>query len=163
MPTASVSGLPRLPPTNVGRPVARIISPTSVVVVDLPLVPVIAISVRDDEPRRQLDLAGDRDAGGARGRQLGDLGHAGRQHDQVGAREGLALVAAELARRRPRGSAASAGASAPRRALVGDGHARAARRAELRRRDPGAPETDDEHAFAVQLQVEALIAPSAWR
>ncbi len=47
VPTASASGSPRLPPTNVGRPVARMMSPTSVVVVDLPLVPVIAISVLD--------------------------------------------------------------------------------------------------------------------
>jgi len=45
--TASASGSPRLPPTNVGRPVAFSISPTSVVVVDLPLVPVIATSVLD--------------------------------------------------------------------------------------------------------------------
>ena len=45
VPTASASGSPRLPPTNVGRPVARSISPTSVVVVDLPLVPVMATIV----------------------------------------------------------------------------------------------------------------------
>ena len=45
VPTASASGSPRLPPTNVGRPVARIMSPVSVVVVDLPLVPVIAMTV----------------------------------------------------------------------------------------------------------------------
>jgi pyruvate dehydrogenase E1 component len=38
----------------------------------------------------------------------------------------------------------------------------AARRAQLRRRDPGTPETDHEHAFPVQIQVEALISPSAW-
>ena len=41
VPTASASGSPRLPPTKVGRPVARSISPTKVVVVDLPLVPVM--------------------------------------------------------------------------------------------------------------------------
>ena len=33
---------------------------------------------------------------------------------------------------------------------------------ELGGRDPGTPETDHEHAFAVQLQVEALISPSVW-
>src|SRR5438105_13086217 len=52
--TASASGSPRLPPTNVGRPVALSISPTSVVVVDLPLVPVMATNVlvttRDASP-----------------------------------------------------------------------------------------------------------------
>jgi hypothetical protein len=42
VPTASLSGVPRFPPTNVGCPVAASISPTSVVVVDLPLVPVMA-------------------------------------------------------------------------------------------------------------------------
>ena len=52
VPTASASGSPRLPPTNVGRPVARSISPTSVVVVDLPLVPVMATIVAGDEAAR---------------------------------------------------------------------------------------------------------------
>ena len=60
-------------------------SPTSVVVVDLPLVPVMAISVRGDERDASSISPVIGDAGGARRRQLGDLGHARRQHDQVGA------------------------------------------------------------------------------
>ena len=111
--TASASGSPRLPPTNVGRPVARIMSPTSVVVVDLPLVPVIAISVLDTNRDASSISPVIGHAGGARGRQLGDLGDARRQHDQLGAREGR-RAGGRRARARPRlAASSSAGASAP--------------------------------------------------
>ena len=51
--TASISGmLPRLPPQNVGRPEASHSAPVSAVVVDLPLVPVIAISVAAGSRKR---------------------------------------------------------------------------------------------------------------
>jgi len=40
--TASAKGTPKLPPTKVGRPLAARMAPHKVVVVDLPLVPVMA-------------------------------------------------------------------------------------------------------------------------
>ena len=41
VPTASISGVPRLPPQKLGRPVASAMAPHRLVTVDLPLVPVI--------------------------------------------------------------------------------------------------------------------------
>ena len=102
VPTASASGSPRLPPTKVGRPVARSMSPTSVVVVDLPFVPVMATIGAVTKRLASSSSPVMRDAGRARRRQLGDLGNAGGQHDQVRARERLAPVAAQLTRDRSR-------------------------------------------------------------
>src|SRR4030081_67473 len=52
---ASIKGmLPRLPPQNVGRPEAWHSAPVSAVVVDLPLVPVIAISVAPGSSKRYV-------------------------------------------------------------------------------------------------------------
>ena len=147
--TARRAASPRLPPTKVGPPGRAHMSPASVVVVILPLVPVIAISVPRHEARRQLDLAGDRHAGRARRRQLGRVG--GTPGDST-----ISSAPVNVSRRCPPSSRAmlapaapaSAGAQRAPRAPVGHGHARAARRAQLRRRDPGAPEPDHEHAFA---------------
>jgi hypothetical protein len=59
-------------------------------------------------------------------------------------------VAPELALDRD-GQLAQRAAERARVALVGDGHVRAARRAQLRRRDPGATETDHQHALVGEV------------
>ena len=81
--TWALSGTPMLPPTSTRRPEASSIRPTSVVVVDLPLVPVMAMTRPLQPARRQLELADHRHAGGARRLQLGQFGrHAGAGHDR---------------------------------------------------------------------------------
>src|SRR6185369_14752405 len=87
--------------------------------------------------------AGDAHALFARERERLDLGHAGRDDDEVGLDERLHVVAAELP-----GDALDAGARVAelgRRALVGDGDLRAALQAELRDRQAGLARADDEH------------------
>ena len=115
-------------PTNVGRPVARIMSPTSVVVVDLPLVPVIAISVLDTKRDASSISPVIGHAGRARRGQLGDLGDARRQHDQLGAGERLAPVAAQLARDAGRQPGQRGAQRAPARACRSRSRARRAPR-----------------------------------
>ena len=75
-----------LPPTSTRRPPASSIRPVSVVVVDLPFVPVIA-TIRPAQPaRRELQLADHRDAG-CRAASISGLpgGTPGLSDDQVGA------------------------------------------------------------------------------
>ena len=73
-------------------------SPTSVVVVDLPLVPVIAISVPDTK-RDASSISPVIGTPAARAAaSSGISGTPGRQHDQLGAGERLAPVPAQLAR-----------------------------------------------------------------
>ena len=150
MPTASASGSPRLPPTNVGRPVARSISPTSVVTVDLPLVPVMATMVAETNCDASSSSPVISTPAARAAASSGISGDARRKDDQVGAEEGLAPVPAQLVRHAGR-QLRQGGAELGRRPLVGHGDPRAARRAEPRRRDPGASETDHEHAFVSEL------------
>ena len=126
-------------------------SPTSVVVVDLPLVPVIAISV----------LATKRDASSISpvtvtpaARAAASSGISGTPGDST-----ISSAPVNVARRwppssrsTPAGQLAQRAAERARVALVGDRHARAARRAQLRRRDPGATETDHQHALAGEVR-----------
>ena len=60
--TCALSGTPMLPPTSTCRPAASSIRPTSVVVVDLPLVPVMATMRPRSQRERELQLADHRDA-----------------------------------------------------------------------------------------------------
>ena len=119
-----------LPPTVTLNPAASSIRPVSAVVVDLPFVPVIAIT----RPCSQRDassispITGTPRSRAACDRRL--LGrHAGTQHDQVGAGERLRPVSAELEL-----DAQSAQRLALRRprSRVGQRHARAAARQQLR-------------------------------
>ena len=75
--------------------------------------------------------------------------------DQIGAEEALALVAAQLMGD-PGWQPGHRGVELRLRPLVGDGDPRAAPRAELGRRDPGASETDDEHAPLGELEQARL-------
>src|SRR5262245_55871297 len=131
--------------------------PARVVVVDLPLVPVIAISVLDT--KRDASSISPVIATPA-ARAAASSGISGTPGDRT-----ISSAPVKVSRLWPpssrvtsAGSALSVGpsASAPRLAVT---HTRAARRAQLGGRDPGTPETDHEHAFTVQIQVQALISP----
>ena len=150
VPTATASGSPRLPPTKVGRPLARVISPTSVVVVDLPFVPVMATIVA--EMKRDASSSSPVISTPA-ARAAASSGISGTPGDST-----IRSAPRKLSRLCPPSSSTMSGGSWARPAessapaLVGHGDARAARRAELGRRDPGAPETDDEHALVRELR-----------
>ena len=86
--TWALSGTPMLPPTSTRLPAASSIRPTSVVVVDLPLVPVIATTRPAQPARGELQLADHRHAAPRARATLRQLDrHAGAEHDQVGAGE----------------------------------------------------------------------------
>ena len=116
VPTASASGSPRLPPDE-RRAAGRAHD-----VAHQRRRRRLAVGAGDrdqrarHEARRQLHLARDRHAGRARRRQLGDLGDARRQHDQLGAGERLAPVPAQLARDCGRQPGQRGAQRAPRRA-----------------------------------------------
>ena len=95
--TCALSAWPMLPPTSTRWPPASSIRPVSVVVVDLPLVPVIATM----RPRSQRERArARRSPARPRGARASSAGwrerHARAQHDQIGAGAASPAVAAEL-------------------------------------------------------------------
>ena len=102
---------PMLPPTSTRCPPASSIRPVSVVVVDLPFVPVIATT----RPRSQRDASSSSPITGTPGRARAldrrlSRRHAGAQHDEIGAGEGLGTcrpVRADACARAARSSSAN--------------------------------------------------------
>jgi hypothetical protein len=155
---SATTGTPMLPPTSVGRPAASRISPSSVVVVVLPLEPVMASILALEEARGQFQLADDRQAEALHLRQLGRVQrHAGADDDQVLAAEGEQAVAAGLdhdALFEQRGNLLGQRLGA---AHVGDRDLRAAAAQKQRRRQTGFSQSDDQNFFAFEFHHQESI------
>ena len=159
-PTAAASGSPRLPPTNVGRPVSARIAPQSVVVVDLPLVPVIATSVARSTKRDASSISPVTGTPAARAARSGAI--SGTPGDST-MRSAPVKIASRVTAERllhARRQRRQRRAQIARGAAVGDGDARAARRAQLRRGDARAPEPDHEHALVLQIDRHRTLSVS---
>ena len=149
-----------LPPTVTLNPAASSIRPVSAVVVDLPFVPVIAIT----RPCSQRDASSISPMTGtparARGVHRRLIGrHARAEHDEVGAGEGLAPVPAELERDAQRAQQLGSGTS--RR--ESDSVTRAPRRASSRRgRDAAlAPRPATVTRLSCHVEIASVTAASA--
>ena len=151
--------LPRLPPQNVGRPrrLAQLAGQRGRRRLAVGAGDRDQRRARIEEPIGELDLGDHLDAGGARGARLGQRRHAGRHHDQVGAR--VNVVEVDGRRARPATGTpsscciCSASLSAGLPSVTID--ARAAPRAELRDRDAGLREPDDDDRLAVEIHRRA--------
>ena len=161
----SISGVPRLPPTNVGRRCARASSPVSAVVVDLPLVPVIATIGASMNRDGELDLAGD--ARRPRARAAASSGCRARRATctiRSAPRNDRGSWPPSSQRRRRAPSSRRAAAQLGAACAVGDGDLRAARAQKLRRpraRSARAPTTSTRCSADAGDDVESIIAPSA--
>ena len=141
-----------LPPTRVGNPASSRISPTSVVVVVLPLEPVMAriLPLRKRAASSSSPMIGQPEAA-----HLGQLGsierNAGADDDEVLAAEGEQAVAAGLdldALFEQRGNVLGQGLGA---ADVGDGDLGAAAAQKQRRGQAGFAQSDDQNLLAFEF------------
>ncbi len=149
---SDMTGTPILPPTRVGSPAALRISPTSVVVVVLPLEPVIGQDLSLEEARGQLQLA---DYGQPEAAHLNQFrrvqGNARTDHDEVLASKGQQPVTTGLdvdAFFEQRGNIFGQRLGA---ANVGDCNLCAATTQKQRRGQTGFPQSYDQYLLALEL------------
>ncbi len=154
---SATTGTPMLPPTSVGKPAAFRISPTSAVVVVLPLEPVMASDLALEEARGQFQFADDRQAEVLHLHQFGRVErHAGADHDQVLAAEGEQAVAAGLHHDALFEQGGNLLGQRLGAAHVGDRHLRAAAAQKQRRRQPGFSQSHDQNLFAFEFHHRVL-------
>ena len=148
--TCALTGKPMLPPTSTRRPAASSMRPTSVVVVDFPLVPVMAtIGPRSQREASSSSPITGTPAAFARADLRKIDRHAGAEHDQVGGFEGRDVVPAQLER--------DAGRAQCRRLrnlrlAVGQRHARAAPGEQVRRGDTAPRGSHHQHALSADAR-----------